>query len=216
MASRHTNRTRSRSLRSGTGPRVEGNDRTAHSGFQRRQRLSSSIWVWLLIVALTITAAAALRWFDDSDPGVPDEFSADAEAATMVRVVDGDTIVVELKGAEERVRLLNIDTPETVHPYQDVECGGPEASQRLNELLEPGETVILEFDQERRDRYDRLLAGVFTDETFINEQMAREGWAEPVLFEPNDRFLAQVEAAWSEAEASQSGLFSSQLGCATD
>ena len=172
--------------------------------------------MWLGIVVLAILVAGVLSWLQNREPAVPEGLSAEAQAASMVRVVDGDTIVVYLAGVEERVRLLNIDTPETVHPHEDVECGGPEASDRLSELLEPGDDVFLEFDLERRDRYDRLLAGVFTDEMFINEELAREGWGEPVIFEPNDRFMAQVESAWSEAEADQAGLFSPQLGCAPD
>lgn len=171
--------------------------------------------LWAAVVLLAVLAAAVLNWLQNRDPVLPDGYSPDAEAAALVRVVDGDTIVVDLAGAEERVRLLNIDTPETVHPQEDVECGGPEATERINELLEPGDVVVLEFDQELRDRYDRLLAGVFAEDgAFINEQLAREGWGEPAYFAPNDRFLEQIEAAWESAEAEAAGLFSPELACA--
>ena len=93
-----------------------------------------------------------------------------------------ETRVVELDGQEERVRLRNIVTPETVHPGRPVECMGPEATERMNELVGPGDQLILEFDQERTDRYDRLLAGVYADEVLLNEQMARDGFGAPVLF----------------------------------
>lgn len=169
--------------------------------------------MWLAVVLLAILTAAAVSWFQLREPEVPEGFSAEAEAVTLVRVVDGDTIVVDRAGVEERVRLLNIDTPETVHPEEEVECGGPEAAQRMNDLLEPGDAVVLEFDQQRRDHYDRLLAGVFADEVFINEQLAREGWGEPVYFAPNDRFLDQIEEAWAAAQQEQAGIFSDALDC---
>ncbi|MGO1524027.1 MAG: thermonuclease family protein [Nesterenkonia sp.] len=170
--------------------------------------------LWAAVVVLAILAAAALNWLQNREPEVPDGHSPDAEAATVVRVVDADTIVVERAGVEERVRLLNIDTPETVHPNEEVECGGPQASERISELVEPGDVVVLEFDQEVRDQYDRLLAGVYVDDVFINERLAREGWGEPAHYAPNDRFLEQIEAAWESAEAEEVGVFSQELDCA--
>ncbi|NDK32181.1 thermonuclease family protein [Nesterenkonia sp. Hz 6-5] len=131
----------------------------------------------------------------------------------MVRVVDGDTIVVSMEGEDERVRLLNIDTPETVHPTEPVECGGPEASAAISQLLSPGDVIVLEFDQQLRDRYDRLLAAVFVEDVFVNERMAREGWGEPAYYAPNDRFLAVVEQAWAQAREENAGVFSPQLVC---
>lgn len=173
------------------------------------------LWLWLCAVLLTVVVAAAVHWLREPEHLLSDGFSPNAETATVVRVVDGDTIVVEVSGVQERVRLLNIDTPETVHPDIDVECGGPESAERLNDLVNPGEVVVLEFDQERRDHYDRLLAGVFTEELFINEQLALEGWGEPVHYPPNDRFLEPIESAWEQAEAEAVGVFSEELGCAT-
>lgn len=171
--------------------------------------------LWAAVVLLAVLAAAALNWLQNREPQLPEGHSPDAEVATLVRVVDADTLVVELAGVEERVRLLNIDTPETVHPNEGVECGGPEASERVSELVEPGDVVVLEFDEQRRDRYDRLLAGVFAEDVFINERLAREGWGEPAYYAPNDRFLEQIEAAWDAAEAEEVGIFSQWVGCAT-
>lgn len=83
------------------------------------------------------------------------------DPATVVRVVDGDTVVVRKDGQEETVRLLNIDTPETKHPNKAVQCLGPEATQALETLLRPGDDVVLRYDLERTDKYGRTLAGVF-------------------------------------------------------
>lgn len=169
--------------------------------------------MWLAVVVVGVAVAGVLRWWDQRPLEVPDGFSEDAAVAEMVRVVDGDTIVVSIEGEDERVRLLNIDTPETVHPTEPVECGGPEASEAISELLSPGDVVVLEFDQEQRDRYDRLLAGVFVEDVFVNERMAREGWGEPAYYAPNDRFLSVVEQAWAQAEEEKAGMFSAQLAC---
>ncbi len=124
--------------------------------------------------------------------------------AVVVEVVDGDTITVRVGGREERVRLLGIDTPETVAPDSPVECFGPEASARTHELLAPGTEVRLERDIEARDRFDRLLAHVvrLEDELFVNEVLAAEGFAEALVIEPNvahrDRIAAAVTAARAE------------------
>ena len=82
-------------------------------------------------------------------------------AATVVRAVDGDTLVVTLAtGGTETVRLIGVDTPETVAPRRPVECFGPEAAAALAALVPPGTEVRLSRDVEPRDRYDRLLAYV--------------------------------------------------------
>lgn len=171
------------------------------------------IFFWSAVVICAVVFAVTIAWIQQNGSEPDGGHSADARSAELERIIDGDTIVVTLDGVEERVRLLNIDTPETVHPDQPVECGGPEASDRLAELLSPGDDVVLEFDQEPRDQYDRLLAGVYADDVFINAELARDGWAEPAYFEPNDRFLAVVEKAWGEAEDAKAGLFAEDLGC---
>lgn len=70
---------------------------------------------------------------------------------TVVRVIDGDIIEVEGQGEQLTVRLLNIDTPETMDPNEIVECLGPEATEKLESLLEEGDQVRLEYDVERED-----------------------------------------------------------------
>lgn len=179
-------------------------------GRGRRRQSGRGIFQWLAIVLVVVLVGALISWFQQDDAG---SSGGDGEAATLVRVVDGDTLVVELDGQEERIRLLNIDTPETVHPQRPVECMGPEATERMEELVSPGAQLTLKFDEERTDQYDRLLAGVFLDAVFINEQMARDGFGAPVHYAPNDRFLDQIEEAWAEAEADGVGVFADDLDC---
>lgn len=87
-------------------------------------------------------------------------------AATVLRVIDGDTLDVQLEdGTRARVRVIGLDTPETVDPRKPVQCFGREASNRAKELLPPGLVVTLEEDptQDTRDRYGRALRHVLLD-----------------------------------------------------
>lgn len=127
----------------------------------------------------------------------------------VVGAVDGDTLDVDVGGGRvERIRLLGIDTPETVHPDRPVECGGPEASALLARLLPPGTTVRLERDAEARDHFDRLLAYVFRDDgLFVNEAMAMAGAADLLAIEPNAAYDDRLATAVAAARASRAGMW---------
>jgi micrococcal nuclease len=140
--------------------------------------------------------------------------AANADSGTVVRVIDGDTLVVSINNGDHTIRLLNIDTPETKDPAQPVECLGPQATEYLEGLLPKGTQVRLEFDAKRHDKYGRTLAGVFApDGSLVNANIAREGLGIPVQFDGNIKFLPPVEAAYAEARAAKSGLFSDQVDC---
>ena len=158
-----------------------------------------SLWLGAALGALAALAFASAC----SSPAVadPDPAAPVGPNALVVRVIDGDTVLVSIGGAEESARLIGIDTPETKRPDTPVECFGPEASDRLHALLPPGTPVRLELDQEPRDRYGRLLVYLHrgTDDAFVNEVMAREGLADALSIAPNtafeSRFAAEVETA---------------------
>lgn len=133
--------------------------------------------------------------------------------ATVTHVVDGDTIRVEVDGEELPVRLLNIDTPETDGPYTEAECLGEEAAAFLADLIPAGTDVRLEEDVEPQDQYGRHLAGVYLEDLLVNAEVARQGLGVPVLFEPNDRFHAEVVAAHEEAREASRGLYDPANGC---
>ena len=137
--------------------------------------------------------------------------SSPAEPARVVAVVDGDTVEVAVGGRTERVRLLGIDTPETVDPDRPVGCFGPEASARTAALLPDGTEVVLERDVEGRDHFGRLLAYVFRadDDTFVNEVLVAEGYAEVLVIEPNGAYAERLRTAESSARASGAGLWGS-------
>ncbi len=190
-----------------------------------------------LVVLLLVAAVVVGIWTDDllgaSEPahetastdepgpadgrgqanGIPD----DAQTAIVDRVVDGDTIRVIAEpggsirdGGSIRVRLLNIDAPELPRDGRDAECGALEASGRLAALVARGDLVWMVADREDRDRFDRPLRGVWTDEgVFLNEQLAEDGWVEAVVFPPNDRFHHRIEAAVARAQAADRGIWGS-------
>jgi micrococcal nuclease len=135
------------------------------------------------------------------------------DRAVVERVVDGDTLDVTMDGAVERIRLLNVDTPETVDPSRPVECLGPEATAFLKGLLPPGTPVTLEYDDERHNG-ERILAAVFTgDGRLVNAEVARQGLAATMVIGGNDRFYPEVEKARDEAVAAGRGLYSPDIAC---
>jgi micrococcal nuclease len=129
--------------------------------------------------------------------------------AIVVRVVDGDTIDASVNGTEERVRLIGIDTPETVKPETPVQCWGPEASEHTKELLPPGTPVHLERDLVARDDYGRLLAYVFrTDGVFVNRDLIDNGFARTLAIKPNLAYHVDFEQGADAARAAGLGLWS--------
>ena len=140
--------------------------------------------------------------------------SADAQTGEVVRIIDGDTMVINFENENQTVRLLNVDTPETKHPDKAVECLGPEATAFLERILPPGTPVGLDFDVERTDQYDRVLAAVaLEDGTLVNAEIARQGLGIAVLFEPNSKYFDVVRDAQAEATANETGLYDPAAEC---
>lgn len=130
--------------------------------------------------------------------------------AEVVAVVDGDTVELRLGPRTETARLLGVDTPETVHPDQPVQCYGPEASARTKALLPPGTAVQVTRDVEARDRYGRLLVYLVraSDGLFVNRALVADGYARTLPIAPNDAHRATLGRAQSEARAAGRGLWS--------
>jgi micrococcal nuclease len=122
---------------------------------------------------------------------------AAGRVAEVMAVFDGDTVEVAWRGRREPVRLLGVDTPETVHPERPVECFGPESAAFTRARL-LGRRVRLEFDRERRDAYGRLLAYVELDGRRFNDELLSGGYARLLVLPPNDthgRVLLDAELA---------------------
>jgi micrococcal nuclease len=134
--------------------------------------------------------------------------------ATMVSVVDGDTIDVTIDGRRERVRLIGIDTPETKKPNTAVECFGPEATAFTTSLIPADAPLHLERDIVGRDDYGRVLAYVYLarDGTFVNMSIIRQGLARPLTIAPNVAHADEFVSAARAAEAGDIGLWAACTG----
>lgn len=138
---------------------------------------------------------------------VPKTFSTLPSEALVVKVVDGDTIWIDDDGIRLKVRYIGIDTPETVHPTVGVEFMGPEASVK-NEELVGGKMVELEYDVEKWDKYDRLLAYVWVDGIMVNAELVRLGLAEVSIYYPNNHYSSILRASQQEACIDGIGIWS--------
>jgi len=124
----------------------------------------------------------------------------------VTRVIDGDTIEVNMQGKTEKVRLIGIDTPETVHPEKEVEYYGKEASNFTKSKLE-SQQVELEFDVQERDKYGRLLAYVWLNGQLFNEILVKEGYAKVSTYPPNVKYVDKFTVAQKEAREQGRGLW---------
>ena len=126
--------------------------------------------------------------------------------AQMVRVVDGDTIEVDMGGHIYAVRYIGIDTPETQHPDKPVEPFGPEASAK-NEELVGGKVVELEKDVSETDRYDRLLRYVWVGDLMVNAELVRLGYAQVSTYPPDVKYQELFLQLQQEARDAGAGLW---------
>ncbi|HSS04498.1 MAG TPA: thermonuclease family protein [Solirubrobacterales bacterium] len=152
-------------------------------------------------ILLAAVALLVLRFWEHETP------DGSAEAIVQVtRVVDGDTIEVRHGDRIEDVRLIGVDTPETVKPDTPVQCFGPQASHFTKRLLS-GRRVRLVFGVERRDVYQRLLAYVYLGRRFVNPILVRRGLARSLTIPPNDRFAPRFRRLELAAGRSGRGLW---------
>ncbi len=193
----------------------------SHISLGKKQRIGAALFVVLLAVLLGDSAMVQDAFNTLYETNVSNELShiADMETSSnesnaevvipeiaegvwyILRVVDGDTVIaVDHMKKEFRVRLLGVDTPESVHPSQPVECFGVEASEYLKRLLQ-GKMVQFEQDASQGlvDKYDRTLAYLFLEDgTFINEKIIRDGYAHEYTYTAGVPYVHQ--ALFIEAE----------------
>ena len=167
------------------------------------------MWVSALValcVACGFGGATAVEPMAVSgDPAPPGR----AFEARVERVVDGDTFIAVRRGERLRVRLIGVDSPETVRPGYPVECWGPEASRLLTRTLPVGSKVRAAYqDGGRRDIYDRELWDVWLpDGTFVQAKLVRRGAAEAVAYEPQTDHAGRLDKIERTARANDVGLW---------
>ena len=159
------------------------------------------------LLVVTVLTGACTSNEPVSQPTATDE--TPAANATVARVVDGDTIIADIGGRRERVRLIGIDTPESVAENRPDQCYGEEASAYLTALLPEGTPITLILDEEERDQFDRLLAYVVraSDELFVNLDLIEQGYAATLFYPPNTTYADRFSAAVEKAEADGVGLW---------
>jgi len=144
------------------------------------------------------------------------------EIAEVTRVIDGDTVEVRITerndgpgagqaeiGETYSVRLIGIDTPESVKPGSPVECFGKEASSATNALLD-GQTVTLVKDVEETDSYERLLRYVYLGEEMANARLVLNGYANAYTYPPNVRHTDLFVQLEQDARESDRGLWAAE------
>jgi len=182
------------------------------------------VMVWGNTGAALVAIAGAALALTACSADSPDQSRVDQElspqgptlSGSVVRVVDGDTVrvLVDGQGEDVSVRLIGIDTPETVAPGRPVECFGPEASEFAEQLLD-GARVLLELDptQGETDRYDRTLAYVWVESptgelTLFNLAAITGGYAEEVTYAADYAWQAEFIAADRAAREAGVGRWS--------
>ncbi|MBA3299059.1 MAG: thermonuclease family protein [Thermoleophilaceae bacterium] len=165
------------------------------------------MWAFVGVVA-ALAGGAGLQEFRSGSPGRDRGLPAGNDA--VVRVVDGDTVVLRSAG---KSRLIGVDTPEV---FGGQECFGREASAFAKRLLPPGLRVMVERDVEDRDRYGRALIYLrLPDRRQFNELLVAEGFAVPLTIPPNVRHAERFRALARRARRRAAGLWSAR-SCAGD
>lgn len=165
---------------------------------------------WLVATALALACTACASPTPTADAvatpaAVP--VPVDAAAGVVERVVDGDTLVADVDGVRERVRLLRIDAPEVARDGDPAECLADAATTALEELLPPGTGIQLATDVERRDRFERLLAHVWVDGVWVNGALLDAGLVQVLTIPPNVAYDDEVRAAQAAARDAGAGLW---------
>ncbi len=155
----------------------------------------------------------ATRGLADLPPALLDEVRVPGQhlqpfkKARVLRVVDGDTVELEIGGRTEKLRLIGVNTPETVDPRREIQPYGKEASDFTRGVLS-GQVVYVEQDLEERDPYDRLLGYVYLEDgVFFNALLVRAGFAQTMTVSPNVKYATRFRDLMRQARAERRGLW---------
>ena len=158
-----------------------------------------------VVVVTVLAAASVVGWWSG------EQRRAAHQEYQVVRVIDGDTIIVQRNGVRETIRILGVNTPETHDPRKPVECFGPEASAFTTARL-AGRTVALEDDVEHRDVYGRRLAYVFVDGHRFEDELLQRGYARLLVIEPNHEYARSMLDEELDAKRRRIGLWGACSG----
>lgn len=181
---------------------------------------------FFLIVVLSITCLSACDSDDtsqasdqtNSNTTTQESVGVDIEESTssdesdfpkynVVRVVDGDTLVISYNGVDEKLRLIGVDTPESVHPdkSKNTEFGNTVSSYSKSQL--EGKSVGIEFDVQERDQYGRLLAYIYIGNKMYNKTLLSKGYASVSTYPPNVKYVDEFTKLQKDARENQVGMW---------
>jgi micrococcal nuclease len=164
---------------------------------------------WLAIALFTILIVIVIQQTSSDEQSIVRNEN-NLITALVTRVVDGDTMKVTLedgRATKETIRLLLVDTPETVHPTKEVEPFGPEASSFAKRLL-TNQKVQLEIDVSERDKYGRLLVYLWLGDQMFNELLLEEGLARVAyVLPPNIKYIDQFRAIQQKSQNAAKGIW---------
>ena len=167
-----------------------------------KKKLSSLLGAIVILILISI--------FGDPRDFLPTESTVVTSTSTykVLKVVDGDTITIDKNGERVSVRLIGVDTPETVDPRRPVECFGQAATDEMLKLV-GDKSVRIEIDssQGERDTYGRLLAYVYVGEKFINQHLIAEGFGHEYTYIRPYAYQKEFRAAERAAEEQHKGLW---------
>lgn len=162
-----------------------------HTHFLQHLDFQTLASIKFLGIALLIIFTSLLSYFSSLVSSTPKQNTI--FESRVIRVVDGDTIVIEREGVDETLRLIGIDAPESVHRDKSKNTkAGKISSAYLKTLLE-NKVVKIELDKRERDKYDRLLGYVFLEDLFVNDHLVEEGYAKAKYYPPNAKYRKIIE-----------------------
>jgi Micrococcal nuclease (thermonuclease) homologs len=180
---------------------------------------SKSFYIILIAIFVVVFSMSSCKVEESISSGLPEQpaipeqpvptsdESKTLHSAKVDRVVDGDTLKIIFEGNSERVRLIGVDTPESVAPDKDRNVPyGKIASEFTKEKLD-GKDIELEFDVKERDSYGRLLAYVYLDGVMFNKTLLDEGHAQIYTFPPNVKYVDLFEEAQKAAREAGKGIW---------
>lgn len=152
-------------------------------------------------ISANLNSTEAIKTVSSSD--------SDRKSVELIKCVDGDTATFNIDGKRQKVRFLGIDTPESVHPYKEVEEFGKDASEYTCNLLTNANTIEISYEDNmsKKDKYGRLLAWVFADNELVQEKLVSIGYAEVKYIYANYTYLSNLYKAEEEAKNKKIGIW---------
>ena len=179
--------------------------------------ISVSIFMLLILVGLDRFEIIDIKDYIDIEETTTTKANKDSNESLnvdeiklyeVVRVVDGDTFIVIFNGKDERVRLIGIDTPESVHPNEEKNTEFGEEVSKFSKQMLTGKQVGLEFDVQQRDKYGRLLAYAYVDGQMYNKMLLEKGYAKIATYPPNVKYVDDFTNIQKQARQNKVGLWS--------